>query len=385
MTTRASGPAVAPTTRRGWPGLLAALLLLTLAIGRADAQQAERARLGEARAEEQRLAAERVAAAARLRGLEETTLAAANRVAALAERQRAAEARLEQRGAELAPMLPVVERMALYPAETLLAVPLSPEQSVRGLLVLGAIGRQLEADAAAVREGQAEAARLRRETEAELPALAAAEQAQAHAAASLDADIARAQADRRAAEDALAQAIRQAAAEAAQAATLRAALARLEAARKAQEAAARHHPQALASPAGPDLGAPGGRLTAPVGGAVSRGWGQPGDAGPTNGVTYAAAPGARVVSPCTGRVVFASPFRSYGLLLIVDCGAGWHAVLAGMARLDAEPGQTVREGEPVGVMAAWSPAAGGRPPGLYLELRKAGRPVDPTPLLRAKG
>jgi len=60
-------------------------------------------------------------------------------------------------------------------------------------------------------------------------------------------------------------------------------------------------------------------------------------------------------------------------------------VLAGMEHLDAEPGMTVREGEPVGVMAAWSPGAGGPRPALYLELRRAGRAVDPTPYLRAKG
>ncbi len=330
--------------------------------------------------------AERVAAAARLRGLEGATLAAADRVAALTQRQREAEARLERRSAELAPMLPVIERLALYPAETLLAAPLPPEQAVRGLLVMGGIGRQLEADAAAVRAGQAETARLRQETVAELPVLAAAQERQAHAAMALDAQIGEAQAKRRAAEDAAAEATRRAAAEAARAETLRAALRRLAEGRKAAEAAAaRHRQQASASPAGPDLGGPHGRLTAPVGGAITRGWGAAGDSGPTNGVTYAAAPGARVVSPCSGRVVFASPFRSYGLLLIVDCGGGWHAVLAGMERFSAEAGESVREGEPVGVMPSWNPSAGERRPGLYLELRHAGQPVDPTPLLHAKG
>jgi septal ring factor EnvC (AmiA/AmiB activator) len=364
-----------------WPSFLAAILALSLlAVGIAGAQDVARAR-----AEEQRLVAERVAAAARLQGLEGVTLAAADRVAALAQRQREAEARLQQRSAELAPMLPVIERLALYPAETLLAVPVPPEQAVRGLLVLAGIGRQLEADAAAVRAGQAETARLRQETEAELPVLAAAQAQQAHAAVALDAAIGQAQAKRRAAEDAAAEATRRAAAEAARAETLRAALSRLAEGRKAADAAARHRQEALASPAGPDLGGPHGRLTAPVGGAITRGWGEPGESGPSNGVTYATAPGARVVSPCSGRVVFASPFRSYGLLLIVDCGGGWHAVLAGMERFDAEAGERVREGEPVGVMPAWNPGAGGPRPGLYLELRRAGRPVNPTPLLRAKG
>jgi len=349
-----------------------------VAVGIAGAQDVARAR-----AEEQRLVAERVAAAARLQGLEGATLAAADRVVALTRRQREAEGRLEQRSAELAPMLPVIERLALYPAETLLAVPLPPEQAARGLLVLGGIGRQLEADAAAVRAGLAETARLRQQIEAELPDLATAQQEQAHAAMALDAEIGQARQKRRAAEDAAAEATRRAAAEAARAETLRAALSRLEAGRKAAEAAAAaHRQQVLASP---DLGGAHGRLTAPVGGTITRGWGEPGESGPTNGVTYAAAPGARVVSPCSGRVVFASPFRSYGLLLIVDCGGGWHAVLAGMERLDAEAGASVREGEPVGVMPSWNPSAGGPRPGLYLELRHAGRPVNPTPFLHAKG
>ena len=112
-------------------------------------------------------------------------------------------------------------------------------------------------------------------------------------------------------------------------------------------------------------------------GSVVRGLGEAGRAGPANGVSYQAAPGARVVSPCAGRVVFAGPFRSYGLLLIVDCGGGWHAVLAGLDRLDAQAGQRVRAGEPVGVMPDWDPRAGGgaaRPVCGAAQGRAAGEP-----------
>ena len=94
----------------------------------------------------------------------------------------------------------------------------------------------------------------------------------------------------------------------------------------------------------------GQRQLDPVAGTIVRSWGEPTEGGPATGVSYHAPPSARVVAPCGGRVVFAAPFRSYGLLLIVDCGAGYHVVLAGLDRLDARVGQQVAAGEPIGVM-----------------------------------
>jgi murein hydrolase activator len=125
-------------------------------------------------------------------------------------------------------------------------------------------------------------------------------------------------------------------------------------------------------------GADGLALVAPVRAPVLRGWGQADDAGAANGITYAAVAGAAVVSPCRGKVVFASPFRSYGQLLIVDCGGGWRVVLAGLERLDAVAGKAVRAGEPVGVM----PEAASRRGGLYFELHRGGRTVNPAPYVR---
>ena len=60
--------------------------------------------------------------------------------------------------------------------------------------------------------------------------------------------------------------------------------------------------------------------------------------------------------PAAGGSCSPQPFRSYGLLLIVDCGGGYHAVLAGFDRLDAQGRANVAAGEPVGVMPAWDPA-----------------------------
>jgi septal ring factor EnvC (AmiA/AmiB activator) len=36
------------------------------------------------------------------------------------------------------------------------------------------------------------------------------------------------------------------------------------------------------------------------------------------------------------------------------------------------------------VMPGWDPAAGARRPSLYVELRRAGQPVDPAPWLKGR-
>ncbi|MBV9784646.1 MAG: peptidoglycan DD-metalloendopeptidase family protein [Acidisphaera sp.] len=368
------------------------------------AQQQAALRLREAQAAAARLAAERVAAASRLRQAESATADAAARMSALAGQRRDAEARLAVRAADLAPLLPVIERLSLFPAETLLAVPAPPEAALRGVLVLQGITGELEHEAEALRREQADVAALAAAMQEEAPRLAAAQAAQAIQAAALDAQIQAAGQMVHAAEDMGAEAERRAAAEAARADTLRGALAALETERRAAEArarddalragrqkhdaeadAARQRQLALARPAGPGLAEPRGQLTAPVAGTVVRSWGEATDAGPANGLSYQAPPSARVVSPCGGKVVFAAPFRSYGLLLIVDCGGGYHFVLAGLDRLDAQVGSSVQAGEPVGVMPGWDPRTPGDRPALYVELRHDGQPVNPAPWLRARG
>ncbi len=369
-----------------------------------EAQKAANARAAAAAAQEQSLGRARVTAAAKLRELEKSTAEIAARIEALAVRRGEAEARLAARAADMAPFLPLIERLGLYPSETLLAVPLPPEQTVRGLIVLGALTRQLEAEAALVRAEQAEVEALQRQIDGEMPALATAQSAQSQAALALDAQIAEARDARRNAEGAAAEAERRAAAEGAKAANLRAALTRIEEERRAAELrakaeaeaalkqkreaeaeAARLRSEALAKAAGPGLGAPKGTLVAPVAGTLTRGFGESTEAGPATGLSYQPVPGARVVSPCGGRVVYGGPFRSFGLLLIVDCGGGFHFVLSGFEHLDAQVGQAVQPGEPVGVMAGWDPRASSGRPSLYVELRRDGQPINPAPYMRAKG
>ncbi len=408
------------------PCLAAALLTLAAATPppkaaatRAQVEDAERARAAEqatqqqaaaraaaAAVDAQRLADQRVAAAATLRQAEAATEAAASRMDDLQRQRRDAAASLAARAEAMQPLLPVIERLSLYPAETLLAVPAAPEDTLRGVIVLQGLARQIQQESAALRNAQAALDAATTEVQAETPKLAAAEAAQQQEAAALDQQIAAAQADRQQADADADAAAARAADQAARAETLRsmlvtldtqrrvgAASARDEAARATREKhdaeaeAAHEREAALSRPTGGGTlaaaDAPKGQLTAPVAGTVFRSWGDPTDAGPATGISYHAAPAAHVVSPCAGRVEFAAPFRSYGLLLILDCGGGYHAVLAGFDRLDAEVGQDVRPGEPVGVMPGWEPGTRSRRPTLYIELHHDGQPVNPAPWLKA--
>ncbi len=387
--------AAPPQTIRGAERAQAALAAL-------QRDAVERARAAEA--DEDRLAGQRIGAAARMRSSETTAANLAIEIEGLATRRREAERRLADRAAALAPLLPLIERLALYPAETILAVPAPPQDTLRGLAVLRGLAQRLEQDAAALRVEQAAVQALSQEIEAALPGLHAAQATQAAQAVELDRQIEAARAGRQRAEDAGADAARRAAVEAARADTLRNALAAMEAERaraerlarddvlraerrRQDEAAvkARRRQVALTRPAGPGVVEQHGPLMAPVAGPAVRGWGDPTDAGPAKGVSYRAPSLARVVAPCDGRVAFAGPFRSFGIMLIVDCGGAFHFVLAGLDRLDVTVGTTVQRGEPVGVMSGWDPQSGLAPPTLYVELRRDGLPVNPAPFLRARG
>jgi len=365
-------------------------------------QQETADRLHQAQEEERRLAATRVAAAARLREAENEAAAASSRVAELAARRAAAARRLGERAAALGPLLPLAERLALYPAETLLAVPGPPENSVRGLAVLRGLMGTLEREAAGLRAEQAEVEAAQREMDAELPRLHAAQASQAVQAAQLDRQIEAARIGRIRAEDAAVAAARRAAADAARADSLRTAIAAMQAARVRSEqqlrddiakaerqrrdaavAKARRQQEEVTAPAGPGV-RPGEATIMPVAGPVVRHWGERTEAGPATGIAFRAPPLGRVVAPCAGRIAFAGPFRSFGVLIILDCGGGYHFVLAGLDRLDVQAGNTVQAGEPVGVMPAWDPATPGPHPALYVELRREGQPVDPSPFLRSQ-
>jgi septal ring factor EnvC (AmiA/AmiB activator) len=104
---------------------------------------------------------------------------------------------------------------------------------------------------------------------------------------------------------------------------------------------------------------------------------------------------AQVTSPCDGWIVYAGEFRSYGQLLIMNAGGGYHVLMAGLSQIDVQPGQFVLASEPVGTMSGAprtaqlavqstgagtaSPSPQSNAPVIYVEFRKDGQPLDPDP------
>lgn len=130
-----------------------------------------------------------------------------------------------------------------------------------------------------------------------------------------------------------------------------------------------------------------GALPYPARGNVIRRFGSKIAVGTAKGISIQSRTGARVIAPFDGRVIFAGKFRTYGNLLIIAHGDGYHTLLAGLNKIDTIVGQWVLAGEPVGMMAQTRLASAtgnamGPAPELYLEIRKDGVPINPLPWLK---
>jgi septal ring factor EnvC (AmiA/AmiB activator) len=130
-----------------------------------------------------------------------------------------------------------------------------------------------------------------------------------------------------------------------------------------------------------------GRLEYPVQGQILKRFGQDDGLGSElRGLAVATRAQAQIIAPADGKVEFAGPFRSYGQLLILNAGEGYLVLMAGMKEISAEIGQSVRAGEPVGIMGKGPSSVtllGDQVqearPVLYVEFRKNGEAVDSAP------
>ncbi|MDT8319437.1 MAG: peptidoglycan DD-metalloendopeptidase family protein [Xanthomonadales bacterium] len=118
-----------------------------------------------------------------------------------------------------------------------------------------------------------------------------------------------------------------------------------------------------------------GKLPLPVTGRVMHAFGQP-RAGGMNwqGWLISAEPGTDVKAVAYGRVAFADWLRGYGLMIIIDHGAGFLSLYGHNETLLQDAGDWVAPGQPIGIIGA-NPGSG---QGLYFELRKEGKALDPA-------
>jgi septal ring factor EnvC (AmiA/AmiB activator) len=125
----------------------------------------------------------------------------------------------------------------------------------------------------------------------------------------------------------------------------------------------------------PPQAGPAPALRWPVAGRQTRHFGdKDADGEQSEGIAFAALPGAPVVAPAAGRVVFAGPFKGYGPIVILQHRGGYYSFMSGFGRIDAEMGEDVDAGEPIGVM----PVKTGVRTELYFEWRRNNEPVDPV-------
>lgn len=418
-----------PASCRG--GALASLLLgLTLSAGIVHAQEAtpqsareverierqreleilrsdlERRKAAEAKLKEdlesikgdrKKLSQALVDTASRMQAIEGRLSAAEARLPPLDAREASIRKSLESRESILAEVLAAVVRLSRQPAPAIVLRPADALASVRSAILLGAIVPELRAEAETLVADLAELARVRKELLAERSALSDNRADLAEERTRLTALVEERQRQQATSEKALEAERGRAAALAKQVETVSELLARIEkeiesaaraaeAARREQEAKAKV--AALSDPSritpAMSFAEAKGRLPLPVSGTRIREFGAPDGAGGTEkGIQIRTRAGAPVTSPCDGWVVYAGPFRSYGRLLIINAGGGYHVLLAGTEQITVELGQFVLAGEPVAVMGTGprpaSPAAAASEPVLYVEFRKDGNSIDPDP------
>ncbi|MER8973436.1 murein hydrolase activator EnvC [Mesorhizobium sp. M0800] len=312
----------------------------------------------------------------------------------------------------LAEVLGALQRMGLNPPPAILVKPEDALSSVRSAILLGAVVPELRQQTDMLLADLKEQSRVTASIEAERARLTAAVSEQAAEKKRLGMLLEAKQKLAADTQTALAAEKQRSATLAAKAGSLKELIASLEAdrARKAADAAkaaeqktadADKGPASAAAPtelaslpvpesnrltAAAPFSALQGQIALPVTGRIKRRFGaNDGNGAVMLGDMVATQSGAIVTAPADGNVLYAGPFRSYGQLLILNAGDGYHVVLAGMSRISVASGQSVLAGEPVGAMGEARVAStsasknGNATPELYVEFRKDGKPVDPAP------
>jgi septal ring factor EnvC (AmiA/AmiB activator) len=341
--------------------------------------------------EQQELSRQLIETAAQIRARETMRLESQERIDRLSRDEAALRNKLTERSDELAGLLGGLLRLERNPPPALLASPQDALKASRAAMLFGALVPALRFETAALSRDLARLIHLRSSIAAENRSLAANLEKLRFARLQLEGFFDRRKALLAAAGEALSKERKRAHDLARKARNLEQ-LVKALAAEKRKRDSAENQADVSAKPSPatqkppPAFSQSLGRLDYPARGRLIRRFGDAdGFGGHSKGIFLVTRPDAQVISPVPGRVAFAGNFRSYGQLLILDVGEGYHVLLAGMARVDVETGQSVAAGEPVGEMGE-TPAQGtvigdqlsDQRPIIYIEFRKAGSAVDPS-------
>ncbi|MBH62494.1 MAG: hypothetical protein CL569_08595 [Alphaproteobacteria bacterium] len=296
---------------------------------------------------------------------------------ALSAEERAKARDLRERHGELSSVIGSLARLGRRPPEALITAPTIPVDAVRSTIVLTSIIPELQSRTDGLRAELAALRGVRRDIAGERAALASASETLLRERQALDRLLTQTSRLHKQTLHKKARSQKRIAQLAEKAQSLRALLRKLQ---KEEDRLARESPDTSIIPTGKAFSTDRGHLPLPVRGRLVTQFGERNQFGTRNrGLSVATRSQAQVVAPYDGRVLFAGPFRSYGQLLIISHGEGYHSLIAGMSRIDGAVGQWLLAGEPIGRMGKND----GTAPVLYVELRRNGVPINPLPWLAA--
>jgi len=368
---------------------------------RAAEQQAKlRADIAAIGADRSKLNSQLIDIADKVRGVEDRIGETEARLRPLDAREQEIRASLKSRRSEIVEVLAALQRAGRRTPPALLVRPEDALQSLRAAMLLGAVVPELRVRATRLANDLGEMVALRKMISAQHDRLAADRDKLREDQARLAALIEERQRQQAGAEKDMEAESARAVALARQVDNLQGLITKMEqdvkSAAKAAVAASQPSGAAKgdlgAALRNPNRSSPAiafasakGLFRLPVNGTRIRDFGgSDGSGGVEKGISLATRPGSQVTTPCDGWVVYAGPFRSYGQLLILNAGGGYHVLIAGMERISVNIGQFVLAGEPVATMGATSQVASilatnATRPVLYIEFRKDGTPIDPGP------
>ena len=102
------------------------------------------------------------------------------------------------------------------------------------------------------------------------------------------------------------------------------------------------------------------------------------------GMVFVTEPGALVTSPAAATVRYQGPLLDYGQVVILEPAQNLLLVFAGLGQIFAQTGEVVNKGAPIGLMSDSIGGSALAQDTIYIEVREAQTPVDPTEWFKAE-